>query len=36
MGNKEIQEQRMKGYFIEATKDILRGEGLKNIIISVM
>ena len=31
MGNKEIQEQRMKGYFIEATKDILRGEGLKNI-----
>ncbi len=28
---KEIQEQRMKGYFIEATKDILKGEGLKNI-----
>ena len=31
MGNKEIQEQRMKGYFIQATKDILKGEGLKNI-----
>lgn len=31
MGNKEIQEQRMKGYFIEASKDILKGEGLKSI-----
>lgn len=31
MGNKEIQEQRMKGYFIEASKEILKGEGLKNI-----
>ena len=31
MGNKEIQEQRMKTYFIEATKEILKGEGLKNI-----
>jgi len=31
MERKEIQEQRMKGYFIEATKDILKGEGLKNI-----
>lgn len=29
MVNKEIQEQRMKGYFIEATKEILKGEGLK-------
>ena len=29
MGNKEIQEQRMKGYFIQATKNILKGEGLK-------
>lgn len=28
---KERQEQRMKGYFIDATKDILKGEGLKNI-----
>jgi len=26
---KEIQEQRMKGYFIQATKDILKGEGLR-------
>jgi AcrR family transcriptional regulator len=31
MKNKEIQEQRMKEYFIQATKDILRGEGLKSI-----
>jgi len=31
MGNKEIQEQRMKGYFIQATKDILKGEGLRSI-----
>jgi len=29
MGNKEIQEQRIKGYFIQATKEILKGEGLK-------
>lgn len=27
--NKKIQEERMKGYFIEATKKILKGEGLK-------
>ena len=31
MSNKEIQEQRMRGYFIQATKDILKGEGLKSI-----
>lgn len=31
MGNKEIQEQRMKGYFVEASKEILKGEGLKSI-----
>ncbi len=31
MGNKEIQEQRIKGYFIEATKEILKGEGLKSL-----
>lgn len=31
MKNKEIQETRMKGYFIQATKDILRGEGHKGI-----
>ena len=29
MEKKEIQEQRMKGYFIQAAKEILRGEGLK-------
>ena len=29
MKNKEIQEKRMKEYFIQATKEILRGEGLK-------
>jgi len=29
MGNKEIQERRMKSYFIQATKEILKGEGLK-------
>ncbi|MCX6147281.1 MAG: TetR/AcrR family transcriptional regulator [Candidatus Kapabacteria bacterium] len=31
MGNKEIQEERMRGYFIQSTKDILKGEGIKNI-----
>jgi len=31
MKNKEIQEKRMKGYFIQATKEILKGEGLKGI-----
>ncbi|MCF8366267.1 MAG: TetR/AcrR family transcriptional regulator [Bacteroidales bacterium] len=29
MKNKEIQEARIKGYFIEATRNILKGEGLK-------
>jgi AcrR family transcriptional regulator len=29
--NKTIQEERMKGYFIEATKKILKGEGLKSL-----
>ncbi len=28
---KEIQEQRMKSYFVEATKEILKGEGLRSI-----
>lgn len=27
--NKELQEKRMRGYFIEAASEILRGEGLK-------
>ena len=31
MQNKEIQEQRMRGYFIQATKEILRGEGLRSL-----
>ncbi|MDD4374461.1 MAG: TetR/AcrR family transcriptional regulator [Bacteroidales bacterium] len=31
MKNKEIQEKRMKEYFIQATKSILKGEGLKSI-----
>ncbi len=31
MDRKEIQEQRMKQYFIQATKEILRSEGLKNV-----
>lgn len=29
MSNKEVQEQRMKNYFIQATKEILKGEGLR-------
>lgn len=31
MKNKEIQEQRMKGYFIQATRDILKSEGIKSL-----
>ncbi len=31
MKNKDLQEKRMKEYFIQATKDILKGEGLKSI-----
>lgn len=31
MTNKLLQEQRMKGYFMQATKEILKGEGLKSI-----
>jgi AcrR family transcriptional regulator len=31
MSNKEIQEKRMKDYFIQATKDILRSEGIKSV-----
>ncbi|MDP4292271.1 MAG: TetR/AcrR family transcriptional regulator [Bacteroidota bacterium] len=31
MQNKEIQEQRIKGYFLEAAKEMLKGEGLKSI-----
>lgn len=31
MNNKEIQEKRMREYFIQATKSILKGEGLKSL-----
>lgn len=31
MGNKEIQEKRMKEYFIQAAKSILKGEGLRSL-----
>ena len=31
MEKKKIQEQRIKGYFIQATKEILKGEGLKSL-----
>jgi AcrR family transcriptional regulator len=31
MEKKEIQEQRTKGYFVQATKELLKGEGLKSI-----
>src|SRR5512133_1434274 len=31
MKNKEIQEQRMRGYFIQAAKEILKGEGLRSL-----
>lgn len=31
MKNKAIQEQRIRGYFIDATKEILKSEGLKSV-----
>jgi AcrR family transcriptional regulator len=31
MKNKELQEQRMKGYFIQATKELLKAEGLQSV-----
>ncbi|HPR32945.1 MAG TPA: TetR/AcrR family transcriptional regulator [Prolixibacteraceae bacterium] len=31
MKNKEIQEKRMKDYFIQATKDILKAEGITSL-----
>ncbi|NQT25728.1 TetR/AcrR family transcriptional regulator [candidate division KSB1 bacterium] len=31
MDNKAIQEQRMREYFIQATREILKGEGLRGI-----
>ena len=31
MSNKELQEQRMRSYFMEATKSLLKGEGLRSV-----
>lgn len=31
MKNKELQESRIRGYFIQATKSIIKGEGVKNV-----
>ncbi|HTI08798.1 MAG TPA: TetR/AcrR family transcriptional regulator [Puia sp.] len=31
MKNKEIQGQRMRGYFLAATKDLLKAEGLRSV-----
>ncbi|HVI44231.1 MAG TPA: TetR/AcrR family transcriptional regulator [Chitinophaga sp.] len=31
LSKKEIQEQRVRGYFIEATKELLKSEGLKSV-----
>ena len=31
MEKKEIQEQRMRGYFIEATKSLIQSEGVKSV-----
>ncbi|HRZ76672.1 MAG TPA: TetR/AcrR family transcriptional regulator [Bacteroidales bacterium] len=31
MTKNEIQEQRMRGYFIEATRELLKAEGLKSV-----
>jgi len=31
MNNKDVQEQRVRGYFIQATNEILRGEGISNL-----
>lgn len=31
MKNKDLQEQRMKGYFLQATKEILKAEGLQSV-----
>jgi AcrR family transcriptional regulator len=31
MERKEIQENRMKSYFVQATKELIKGEGLKSV-----
>jgi AcrR family transcriptional regulator len=31
MKNKELQEQRMRGYFIEAAKNLIKGEGIRSV-----
>lgn len=36
MKNKEIQEQRIKGYFIQAAKELLKAEGLRSVSVRVV
>jgi AcrR family transcriptional regulator len=36
MKNKEIQEQRMKSYFIEAAKGIIRAEGVQRVSVRIV
>ena len=31
MSNKELQEQRVKGYFIDAAKQMIKGEGIRSV-----
>lgn len=31
MKNKELQEERMRGYFVEAAKNLIKGEGIKSV-----
>lgn len=31
MKNKDVQEQRVRGYFVQAANEILRGEGISNL-----
>ena len=36
MERKQIQEQRIKGYFIQAAKELLKGEGLKRVSVRIV
>ena len=36
MDKKQIQEQRIKGYFIQAAKELLKGEGLKRVSVRIV
>ena len=36
MEKKQIQEQRIKGYFIQAAKELLKGEGLKRVSVRIV